>query len=237
MLAPLSINSNKSCLSFSGHNALAKLTKKTPASLRYGIDYQKGDVGFTFDKKSWISSGIAYFTRWQRKSDIKIDHAFIVIDDSTCIEALSETGVATKKIQDYFNNKDTTIFFRKLKESSLDIADKITQNAKNELGKKYANFLLLVGIERGSFLGHFIDKITNGSFFDKQAQLMNQGKSFLCSSLVAHCLQKAQQWPYHDKGILKRPAPGITPQELFEDETIFMPGRIEIQRSESQKSL
>lgn len=219
---------NKPNIAFYGRNLLNKLVKKTPDSLKYGVDYKKGDIGFTFDKKSWISSGIAYFTRWQRSSNIKIDHAFIVIDDSTCIEALPGTGVAVKKLQDYLNNKNTIIFFRKLKGINESRADEIAKNAKAELGKKYANALLLVGVGRGSFPGHLIDKITHNKFFDKQSQLINKCKSFLCSGLVAHCLQKAKKWPYHNAGLLKRPASAITPQELFEDESIFKQGRIEI---------
>lgn len=231
MLTPLTNNVNNSHISFSGRKFLPKLIKKSPDSLKYGADYKKGDIGFTFDKKSWISSWIAHFTRWQRSSDIKIDHALIVIDDSTCIEAVSETGVAVKKLQDYFNNKNTIVFFRRPKGINKKIADEIAKNAKAELGKKYANSLLLVGIERGSYLGHIIDKITHNNFFDKQAQLMNKGKAFLCSELVAHCLKKVKQWRYHDDGILKRPAAGINPQELFEDETIFKSGRIEVQKA------
>lgn len=230
MLTSLNNNVNKPYINFEGH-FLSKLVKKAPDSLKYGVDYEKGDIGFTFDKKSWISSGIAFFTRWQRSSHIKIDHALIVIDDSTCIESVSETGVAVKKLQDYFNNKDTTIFFRKLKGMNKEIADEIAKNAKDELGKKYAKTLLLVGVARGSFIGHWIDIITNNKFFDRQSQLINKGKSFFCSGLVAHCLKKVKQWRYHDKGVLKRPATGISPQELFEDETIFKAGRIEIQKA------
>lgn len=221
---------NKPHVNFVGL-VLSKLIKKTPESLKYGVDYTKGDIGFTFDKKSWISSGIAYFTRWQRSSDIKIDHALVVIDESTCIEALSETGVAEKKLQDYFNNKDTIVFFRKLKGKNKEIAEEIAKNAKEELGKKYANTLLLVGVARGSFIGHWVDKITHNKFFDKQAELINKGKSFLCSELVAHCLKKVKKWRYHDEGVLKRPAAGINPQEFFEDENIFEKEIIEIQRA------
>lgn len=228
MLAPLNNNVYKSNINFSGRNFLSKLIKKTPDSLKYGVDYQKGDIGFTFDKKSWISSGIAHFTRWQRKSNIKIDHALIIIDDSTCIEAISDTGVAVKKLKDYFNNQNTVIFFKRLKGINKKIADEIVKNAKAEVGKKYAKILLLVGIIRGSYIGHWIDKITHNKFFDKQFQLINRGRSFLCSELVAHCLQKAKLWPYHNEGILKRPAAAINPQELFEDENIFESGRIEI---------
>lgn len=231
MLTPLNNSVNNSNISFSGSRILSKLGIRKIDSPKYGINYRKGDIGFTFHTKSIMASAISYFTRWHRSSHVKVAHSFIVVDGSTCVEALAETGVREKKLTDYFNDKNTIVFFRRPKGITKEIANEIAENAKKEVGKKYANSLIWNMVGRGTILGHLIDTLTKNKTFDRQSLLLNKDGSFLCSELVAHCLQKIQQWPFHNEGILKRPAAGINPQELFEDENIFKPGRIKLNKA------
>ena len=65
-------------------NVSLKIDSITPV---YGDNYNKGYIGFTYQKKSIVSIGIAFITRWARLSHIKVSHAFVVTDENECVEA------------------------------------------------------------------------------------------------------------------------------------------------------
>lgn len=250
MLTTIKNNSNTS---FSGKN-LASSMIKTVDVPKYGIHFHNGDIGFVVRKqtRTIVDFGIAYATRWQNKSGINVAHTFIVEDGLQCIEAKSPGGVVETKLRHYFNNKDFDVFLRTPKGMTKEIADEIVKNAKKEKGEwKYDNLLILNGFGRGTLLGHLIDRATKHKAFDRQAVLLKSlkrlklvtgekglkelkwvdGKNhFICSELAVHCLQKIKQWPYYNKGILNRPAAGINPQELFEDEKIFEPTIVKVHK-------
>ncbi|MCE2673029.1 MAG: hypothetical protein LW635_05400 [Microcystis sp. 53598_E5] len=44
----------------------------------YGVNYNKGYIGFTYDGTHPVGRGIAYFTKWDKMSNISATHALIV---------------------------------------------------------------------------------------------------------------------------------------------------------------
>lgn len=189
----------------------------------YGVNYDKGYIGFTFNNSSFISEGIAYFTRWDRLSEIPISHVLIVADENTCIEAIMGQGVRKNSLQRYFWENHTHIFFRKPTCLNEATADEIVQTAKNEVGATYFNNLIVNDMLRTTFLGHLLDGLSHDSIFDGLSMLLDKEGSFICSELAAYCLKSAKSWSYNNASILQRPVAAITPQSLFSDDIIFEP--------------
>lgn len=187
----------------------------------YGVNYNAGYIGFTFDDDSVISEGIAYFTRWDRLSDIPVSHALIVIGENTCIEAVAGQGVIQSNLGKYFWDKNSHIFFRKPVGINENIVNEIIWTAKKEIGASYANGLIVNDMVRATFLGHLLDKLSHDEIFDRISMVLDEKGSFICSELAAYCLKSAKSWIYNNAGILDRPASAITPQSLFSDSIIF----------------
>jgi hypothetical protein len=181
-----------------------------------------GYIGFTYFKESFVSQGIAYFTRWSKLSDITVSHALIVTGDNQCIEALGEKDCVTiSPLTKYFDNQKCSIFFRKPRGWTEDIGRRVAETALTQKDCKYDYNLIAADFVRGSFIGHLIDECFNGKPEDILTKLLNNDKRWICSELAAYALD--EQPEYHDKGILNKEADTITPQELFEDGTIFEP--------------
>lgn len=188
----------------------------------YGINYNAGYIGFTFNDTSFISEGIAYFTRWDKMTDIPVSHVLIVTSENTCVEALMGYGVVQSRLDKYFNDKNTHIFFRKPKGLDEIISKEIVSTAQEEIGAQYCNGLIVNDALRGSFLGHLIDDLAHDQIFDGLAMMLEKSGSFICSELAAYCLKSAHSWqPYNHEGVLARPAGAVTPQALFCDEYVF----------------
>lgn len=228
MITPLNNNQNNTrTLSF-GNAILSKVKfSKIANSPIYGIDYDRGDIGFTVGK-SIMSKLIRHFTRWHEMAGIAADHIFIVAGEAKCIEAHSIRGVINRNLKVYFNNKNVDVFFVRPKGINPQIADEMVGNAQKELDKKYSVALIINNFLRGTHIGHMIDKATNQKLFDRLSVLLSNKNSHLCSQLIADSFQKTQQWSCHNTGILKRPAPAINPEELvikglFGPEEIFEP--------------
>lgn len=199
-------------------NAQYSIESKLPL---YGVNYNKGYIGFTFNNASFISEGIAYFTRWDRLSDIPVSHALVVIDENTCIEAIMGQGVRKNSLDRYFWDNHTHIFFRKPMSINENVADEIAQTAEKEIGATYANNLIVNDMIRSTFLGHLLDELSHDSIFDGLSMVLDKDGSFICSELAAYCLKSAKSWVYNNVSILSRPAAAITPQSLFSDNVIF----------------
>jgi hypothetical protein len=188
----------------------------------YGDNYNKGYIGFTYDKGNIIAEGIVHFTHWESMSDIYATHALIVTDKNSCIEAdAGKNCVNEGTLEDYFARNTCQIFFRKPKNLTKEIADRIVKTVKPEVGKEYDFKSILTQALSGSFPGHFLDRLLQGKLEDKLAEILNDPNKWICSELAAYALD--EQPEYKDKGILKRPNATISPQELFEDSVIFEP--------------
>ena len=196
--------------------------KHSNVAPRYGENYKPGYVGFTNKDSSVVSIGIAHFTGWNHMSDIHPTHTLIVLDRNTCIEADSITNSVRKtSLQNYFDNSDCQIFFRKPVDFTEKIGDSIAQTALSEVGKKYDFGAILTQALSGSLAGRILDRVFRDKFEDKIAEALNDSDKWICSELAAYALD--EQPIYRDRGILARPNSGISPQELFEDSQIFEP--------------
>lgn len=186
----------------------------------YGENYKKGYIGFTYQKTSIVSIGIAYITRWARLSHVKVSHAFVVTNENQCIEAVGE-GVRIIDLNHYFNDPHCQVFFRKPQPYNDDVANRISQAAHEHIGKAYDHSLIPAHFFLGSWFGRVLNRITFGALTFIIMKVANSKDQWICSELAAYCLD--QQPEYHDQGILLAHNETIDPQELFEDNQIFVP--------------
>ncbi|HLF96763.1 MAG TPA: hypothetical protein VI457_06445 [Methylococcaceae bacterium] len=188
---------------------------------KFGDNYKAGYVGFTYQNISVACKGIAYMTRWARMSDIKVSHALLVTGENECIEARTQHGVVRSDLKKYFDNPHCQIFFRKPVALTAEIASKMNAVAGKEVGKKYDFNLIAAQALQGILVGKFVNTVFNGSPDRLVSKLLNNDDKWICSELVAYCLN--EQPEYRDKGVLHSPTDTIDPQELFEDSVIFTP--------------
>lgn len=186
----------------------------------YGVNYSAGYTGFTcaVDPNAF-QKGIAYFTRSDRLSDIKVTHALTVTGPDTCVEALYTTGVTLSPLSKYFDAEDTLIFFRKPRHLD-DMAVRIIVNAVHEhIGDKYDKALLASQLYSGTFFGRLASLISAGKSDAFVAWMLDHPEAWICSEYVAWALNKVPKLAGH--GVLRYPAATINPQELFEDSITY----------------
>jgi hypothetical protein len=171
-------------------------------------------MGFTCNDSNFISRGIAYFTGSGKVSDITATHALLVTGPDECIEAHAEVGVRRASLSQYFNDETFDIFFRKPRNLTPEVANKLVGRAEQLLHSRYDFRLILAHALSGTILGNFLNKITRGKLESQIAECLNREDCWICSELVAYCLD---QPPYKGKGVLKQRYETISPQELFED--------------------
>lgn len=187
----------------------------------YGTNYDAGYIGFTYDKSNIISKGIAYVTRWTRMHAIKVSHALIVSGENECIEAHAQNGVRRAPLSTYFDDPHTQIFFRKPVGLTPDLAKQIVNTATEQIGCAYDLDLILAQLEANTAMGNLLRRILGKGFEEKVCRLKDHPDRWICSELVAHCLDAQKE--YKDKGVLAFSDATIDPQELFEDDLIFTP--------------
>lgn len=180
----------------------------------YGENYKAGYVGFTYTTDSFISKGIAWFTRWDRMSDIKVSHVFLVSGNNECIEAQPK-GVVVSDIGKYFDDEHCLVFFREPRVFNDQLAIRTIGAMRAQVGQKYGYSMIVADAIAGSFLGRLLGV---GKLFQKWC---DGKKSAICSESVATAMKKQPE--YDGIGILRLPANRITPQNLFEDDGTFKP--------------
>lgn len=185
-----------------------------------------GYIGFSYFNESFVSNGIAYFTRWSKMGEITVSHALVVTGENECIEALAEKNKVEKALlTKYFDNPKCAIFLRKPLGWTAEIGGRIATTALTQKGCKYDYGLIAADMVKGTVGGHFLDSLIKGCFKghkeDILTKLLNNDKRWICSELAAYALD--EQPEYRDRGILNKENDTITPQELFEDGTIFTP--------------
>ena len=127
----------------------------------WGDNYRAGFVGFTFKDGSFVSDGIAYFTRWDRMTDFKASHTLIVSGPDACIEAQGR-GVVEAPLSHYFDNLSYAIAFRKPKGWTPALGKRIVKAAREHVGKKYDYALIVGNAITHSVAGRIFGKLTNG---------------------------------------------------------------------------
>ena len=184
----------------------------------YGENYDKGYIGFSYEKGAIVSIGIAFITRWARISDVKVSHAFVVTGEDSCVEAVGE-GVQVQTLKHYFDNPHYQVFFRKPVQYNDDVASRICLAASEQVGAAYDHSLIPAHAMFGFKWLKKLNKLTGGVFRRFAMWAMNSEDQWICSELAAYSLD--EQPEYHNLGILNQSNEAIDPQALFEDTQIF----------------
>jgi hypothetical protein len=186
----------------------------------YGLNYKKGYIGFTYDGTHPVGRGIAYFTKWDKMSNIYATHALIVTGEDSCIEANAGSNrVEENSLQPYFNPSNCQIFFRKPQGLDDRIADQIVEVIKPEVGKEYDYKLILAHAFSGSIPGQILNLISREKIKKLLSKAFDCPNKWICSELAAYALD--EQPKYRDQGVLINPNSTINPQKLFEDDVVF----------------
>ena len=186
---------------------------------RYNDNYGAGWIGFTYYDDSFISKGIAWFTRTGTKHP-HVSHVLVVTSPGECIEAQPK-GVVRADLAKYFDDPHCHIFFRKPTVFSRRIADQIVAAATSHLGDKYGYSLILADALAGSMLGRLVNKLTCNIPNRLVSGWLDSRKQEICSELGALCLQAVPE--LRGRGCLEMPACIVTPQMLAFDEQVFEP--------------
>lgn len=186
---------------------------------KFGENYDVGYIGFTFTADNIVSDGIAYFERWNRMSDIKVAHTFVVTGENELVEAHIDTGVKADCISKYFNDPHTRVFFREPVGWNRLLGENIALAALSKQGEKYNVGLIVADAAAETFLGYWLNKIFRKWPEKVICWLFDFRNTMICSELVAFAL--ASQPEFKHRGCLDWPLDTITPQDLFEDATLF----------------
>ena len=196
----------------------------------YGLNYNKGYIGFTYDGDNPIAQGIAYFTKWDQMHMIRATHVLIVTGEDSCIEADAATNsVHEVPLAPYFEPSSKQIFFRKPVGLTDEVAEHIVQTLRPTLGMTYDFLLILAQAAIGTVSGYVLDRLLRGKLSVSLCEALNDPKSYICSELAAYALD--QQPEYRDKGVLALPNSTINPQKLFEDDVTFEAWKTEVPES------
>ncbi len=188
----------------------------------YGLNYNKGYIGFTYDGTHPVGRGIAYFTKWYKMSNIHATHVLIVTGKNSCIEADAASNMVKESpLEPYFAPSNRQIFFRKPRDISDEIAARIVSTLESELGKKYDYKLILAHAISGGLPGYLMNRLSKGVLKERLSSVLDCPNSYICSELAAYALD--EQPEYRDRGVLNLPNSTINPQNLFEDDEIFEP--------------
>jgi len=199
----------------------------------WGVNFDLGYIGFTFNDKSFVSNGIAFFEHWDRYSGIPVSHCLIVTGWDACIEALPQ-GVVNSDLGKYFDDPHTRIFFRKPKGWNYNIAMRMTDEAGIHVGEKYGYCLLFSHAVAATLPGRILNLLTFNLPNKALSAIFDERKKQICSELAAKAI--AANPDLKGKGVLKKPPRMITPQMLFEDNEIFEPWKWEASQPSAKDS-
>lgn len=187
---------------------------------QFGVNYNVGYIGFS-NNDSRIAKLIKWGTKYDKKEKIEATHALIIISETECIEALMGKGVVISPLSKYFDSDEFDIIIRAPKEYNSVLGNEIVGIANKQLGSPYSAKAIVISLFRGLFTGHIIDMITKDKLWDHLCVNRIGRQTFICSALVAYCLQNLQNWTFKRTGVLKRNFSGINPVELLYENSIF----------------
>lgn len=187
---------------------------------QFGVNYNVGYIGFS-NNNSRIAKLIKWGTKYDKKEKIEATHALIIISETECIESLMNKGVVITPLSKYFDSDEFDIIIRQPKDYNLELGNEIVDIAVKQVGSPYSKKAIIMSLFRGLFTGHIIDMLTKDRLWDHLCVNRIGRQTFICSALVAYCLQNLKNWPYKQTGILKRNFSGINPVELLYDDNIF----------------
>lgn len=198
----------------------------------FGENYKPGYVGFTFTDGSFLSSGIAWFTRWDAKKggapNLKLSHTIIVIDKDTCIEA-TWPKIKISPLSNYFNDDPKHICFRKPKGLTPEIAKEMIEQGKIRIGEHYDISVIVGQFLKKNIFGRVFSFLTFRLSDKVLIKVFDAARAAVCSEFVAWCMKAAG---YE----LKRIPADYTLQDLFHDEDLFEPWDTNEMPSEDRRS-
>ena len=204
-----------------------------------GVNYEVGDIGFTFKDGNIISYGIAWFTRWSRGENpdvpkIAVSHVFVVVGENECVEA-KYPAVKRSFLFNYFCDPHTHVVFRRPTGLTPDIAARIVKSAEARIGESYGVALIIGHLLANSLIGRFLCWLTRGWTDRKIKQIFDSHHQLICSELASTAL--SEQPEYSGKGILRNPPHTIDPEALFNARDIFEPWATEIKGERSRPAV
>lgn len=179
----------------------------------YGEDYNNGYVFFSYNTSSFISAGIALFSRKESLNGIPISHCGIVTGERECVEAAQPGGVQKSDfISKYVEPNEIMVFLCKPRNITSTKASVIRWEAENHLGKQYAN----IGVA-GSAIWNLLG-LTWIPWFRRRRNWLNSQSTMFCSELCSEALIMG----YPDRpGCLQWHPTNIYPATLFNDKKVF----------------
>lgn len=201
------------------------MTETVSVSPQFGVNYRVGDIGFTFTDNSFVSMGIAWFTKWDQGTNpdvpnIPVSHVFVVSGENECIEA-TLPKVKRTPLDYYFEKNHTHVFFRRPVGLTDEIGDRIVAAAATKVGLRYGTVQLVGHAIAGSIPGKVLGFLSFGLFTKIAKSAFEKKSQFICSELGAYALD--EQPEYHDKGVLSEPTHSINPVRLFNTTEVFKP--------------
>jgi hypothetical protein len=177
-----------------------------------------GHIGFTY-VPGWVSAGVAFAERWNRRSTIKVTHTLVVSGASECIEAHIDEGVAKVSLEKYFGDPSCRIFFKRPRGWTPELGARIAASAATQVGCSYNTSLIVAQAAVDTWLGHWCNRLL-GAWPDRVLSwALDRQHRWICSQLVAYAL--AQQPEFRGRGVLSQPLDTIDPQQLFEDDLLW----------------
>lgn len=191
----------------------------------FGVNYNTGYIGFTYNDDSFISKGIAWFTRWDQGKnpdvpDVPLSHVVVVTGNGSCAEATTPRSKETP-LAEYFNDPHVHIFFRKPVTWTEDLGKRISWSALCRVGATYGYTSIVGHAIANSFFGKALGFVTFGLTTKAFKRAFDKKNQFICSEYAALAMQ--DQAELKGKGVLKQKACEIDPQMLFTDKVIFEP--------------
>lgn len=184
----------------------------------FGVNYDIGFVGFTHTDSSFVSSGITWFTRWDRMSEIAVSHVLLVTGADKCIEANPE-GVVQSNLSDRFNDPKIQIFFRKPRGWNSAMGKRLVAAAQKYIGNKYDYGLIVANFLTSNLIGRGLNSLFGGMPAKWLFKVFDRKNAQICDEVIALILQTESGLKM--LGVLRKPAREINPQMLFEDDGCF----------------
>lgn len=190
----------------------------------FGTNYGVGWTGFISRRNDFVAAGIDWFSRWDEISNVPVTHTFIICGEELTIEAFT-SGVDYGSLSAYINDPDTAVLVRQPILWTPEMGQRIVDKAVLHLHEKYNDWLIAADALVNTFLGHYIDHLTNGRLTSVITKAADSPTKEICSKLVALAMAQPETEAF---GVLANPAWEVKPIDLFEDTAIYQPGAFEL---------
>ncbi|MEQ8847489.1 hypothetical protein [Botrimarina sp.] len=189
----------------------------------WGKDYGLGWIGFNH-AASTMSAAIAHVEQWEREKKIVVSHVMIVTGPNECIEAAFPKGIVRSPLDKlYFDNDERYVVFRRPRGLDDRMAGSIVGLAEAHVGDRFDHTKLANLAVQNNFVGWLVNQCCGGQVRDAVDRIIDADDQWICSELAAYCLH--QQPELAGRGVLSRSLGALTPQQLFDDDSIFEPLR------------